>query len=165
MLTDRQQDQTYEGRPLARPDEELTDQGLTFDVVTLLGRRNVLRAFGLGATALGLAACGATGSSSSGSSSSSSSASSGGEIPDETAGPYPGDGSNGTDVLEESGIVRSDIRSSFGDASATAEGVPLTIELVIKDLANAGAAFAEVAVYVWHCNREGSYSLYSDGIT
>ena len=37
-----------------------------------------------------------------------------GEIPEETAGPYPGDGSNGVNVLSESGIVRSDITSSFG---------------------------------------------------
>ena len=44
------------------------------------------------------------------------------EIPDETAGPYPGDGSNGPDVLEESGIVRSDIRSSFGDSTTHGRG-------------------------------------------
>ena len=68
-------------------------------------------------------------------------------------------------MLEQSGIVRSDIRSSFGDASGTAEGVPMTLELHLKDLANGGAAFAGVAVYVWHCDREGGYSLYSDGIT
>jgi protocatechuate 3,4-dioxygenase beta subunit len=88
-----------------------------------------------------------------------------GEIPDETAGPYPGDGSNGPDVLEQSGVVRSDIRSSFDGASGTAEGVPMTLELVIKDLANGRAAFAGVAVYVWHCDRDGDYSLYSEGIT
>ena len=164
MSTDRQQDLTYEGRPLARPEEELTDQGLTFDVTTLLSRRNILRGMGLSATVFGLAACGATRSSSSSSSGSSAVASSG-EIPDETAGPYPGDGSNGPDVLEQSGIVRSDIRSSFGDAGGTAEGVPLTIELAIKDLTKDAAAFAGVAVYVWHCNREGGYSLYSNGIT
>ena len=35
-----------------------------------------------------------------------------GEIPEETAGPYPGDGSNGVNVLSESGIVRSDITTS-----------------------------------------------------
>ena len=91
-------------------------------------------------------------------------AASGGEIPDETAGPYPGDGSNGPDVLEESGIVRSDIRSSFGDASGTAEGVPMTLELALSDLANGGSAFAGVAVYVWHCDREGRYSMYSEGV-
>ncbi len=51
-----------------------------------------------------------------------------GEIPEETAGPYPGDGSNGPNVLTESGIVRSDITSSFGSASGVAEGVPLTVQ-------------------------------------
>ena len=40
-------------------------------------------------------------------------------IPSETAGPYPGDGTNTNssgvvNVLTLSGIVRSDIRSSFG---------------------------------------------------
>jgi protocatechuate 3,4-dioxygenase beta subunit len=48
-------------------------------------------------------------------------------IPGETAGPYPGDGSAGPNVLTESGVVRDDIRSSFGDSSGTAEGVPLTV--------------------------------------
>ena len=43
-----------------------------------------------------------------------------GEIPEETAGPYPGDGSNDVDVLTETGIVRSDITS----ASATPSGSP-----------------------------------------
>ncbi|BAL87407.1 putative dioxygenase [Actinoplanes missouriensis 431] len=154
---------TYQGRRLPNPDEEVFDQGLGFDLGTLLGRRQVLRAFGVGAAAFGLAACG-TESSDSASPASSSSTSSG-EIPDETAGPYPGDGSNGPDVLEQSGIVRSDIRSSFGDSTTTAEGVPMTLELQIKDLANGGPAFAGVAVYVWHCDRSGGYSMYSDGLT
>jgi protocatechuate 3,4-dioxygenase beta subunit len=126
----------------------------------------MLRALGLGAAAVGLAACGGGGaaSGSSGSATTSASATSG-EIPDETAGPYPGDGSNGPDVLEQSGIVRSDIRSSFGTAGGTAQGVPMQLELVIKDLANGGGGFEGVAVYVWHCDREGRYSLYSEGIT
>jgi protocatechuate 3,4-dioxygenase beta subunit len=68
-------------------------------------------------------------------------------------------------VLEQSGVVRSDIRSSIGDASGTAEGVPMTLELNVRDLANGGSAFAGVAVYVWHCDREGRYSMYSDGVT
>ena len=164
-MTERPQPLTYQGRPFDRPDEELTDQGLSFDVVTLLSRRNLLRGLGLGAVAIGAAACGVDSSSPASSSSTASATAASGEIPDETAGPYPGDGSNGPDVLEQSGIVRSDIRSSFGDATGTAEGVPMTLKLTIKDLANAGAAFAGVAVYVWHCNRDGGYSLYSDGIT
>lgn len=161
---------TYEGRPLARPDEEVVDQGLGFDVGTLMGRRQVLRALGLGVTTLGLAAC-RSGSGSSPSTSSSTATATAtttaasGEIPDETAGPYPGDGSNGPNVLLQSGIVRSDIRSSFGAASGTAEGVPMTLELTIQDLTNGGRPFAGAAVYVWHCDREGRYSLYSDGIT
>jgi protocatechuate 3,4-dioxygenase beta subunit len=165
-----QHDQTprFEGRALPRPDEELVDQGLRFDVDTLLSRRRMLAFLGIGTATLGLAACGAGSSSSTASSSSSSSAAAAGtgtEIPDETAGPYPGDGSNGPDVLEQSGIVRSDIRSSFGEMSGTAEGVPMTLELTIADLANGGIPFAGVAVYVWHCTREGGYSLYSDGVT
>jgi len=157
----------YQGRPLARPDEELADQGLGFDLGTLMARRQVLRAFGLGAATLGLAACDSGPGSPAASSSASPAGTTGatGEIPDETAGPYPGDGSNGPDVLEQSGVVRSDLRFSFGDATGTAEGVPMTLELTVLDVANGGAPFAGTAVYVWHCDREGRYSLYSEGAT
>ncbi|HEX8487841.1 MAG TPA: intradiol ring-cleavage dioxygenase [Propionibacteriaceae bacterium] len=156
------QQTTYEGRALARPDEELTDQGLGFDIATIVSRRRLLRAFGLGAAAVGLAACS---SNATPDTVSAPAASTTGEIPEETAGPFPGDGSNGPDLLEQSGVVRSDVRSSFGDATGTAEGVPMTLELLVTDLANGGQPFAGVAVYVWHCTREGGYSLYSEGIT
>jgi protocatechuate 3,4-dioxygenase beta subunit len=155
---------TYEGRPLVRPDEEVVDQGLGFDVTTLMSRRRMLRALGLGAATVGLAACASTTTSSTGSTTTAASSTSSGEIPDETAGPYPGDGSNGPNVLSESGIVRSDIRSSFGGSSGTAGGVPMNLELVISDLANGGVPFAGAAVYVWHCDREGRYSMYSSGV-
>ena len=85
-------------------------------------------------------------------------------IPEETGGPYPGDGTNGPNVLVESGIVRQDIRSSFGGYSGTAEGVPLTVDLTIVT-ASTGAPLAGAAVYLWHCDREGRYSLYSSGAT
>ena len=165
---------TYRGRPLPRPEEDVEDQGAGFDIATLVDRRRALSIFGLGAAGLGLAACGTTTSASSTSTSTASSSTSAStaaaadvtvEIPDETAGPYPGDGSNGPDVLEESGIVRSDITSSFGGASGTAEGVPMTLALTITDLANGGSPFEGVAVYVWHCDREGRYSMYSNGVT
>jgi len=105
---------TYEGRPLVRPDDEIVDQGLGFDVDTLMGRRRMLRTLGLGVAAIGLAACGGnavsgptssaaatSGSAPSGSSTTSAASSSApasssssaaaaavsGEIPDETAGP------------------------------------------------------------------------------
>ena len=89
-----------------------------------------------------------------------------GEIPEETAGPFPGDGSNGVNVLSESGIVRSDLTSSFGSGSAVAEGVPVTVKLTVYDLNGTDVTpLAGAAVYLWHCDREGRYSMYSDGVT
>ncbi len=89
-----------------------------------------------------------------------------GEIPEETAGPYPGDGSNGPNVLTESGIVRSDITTSFGSASGVADGVPTKVRLRIYDLSGDDiTALAGAAIYLWHCDREGRYSMYSDGVT
>jgi hypothetical protein len=131
MSTDQHHEgTTYEGRALARPEEELADQGFGFDVVTLMNRRRLLRTLGLGAAALSLAAC--TNGNTSGSAGSpsafapagaaGSSAAASGEIPDETAGPYPGDGSNGPDVLEQSGIVRSDIRPASAARPAPPRG-------------------------------------------
>lgn len=151
---------SYEGRPLPRPDDEIVDQGLGFDLATLVTRRRVLTTVGATGLLAGLSACGTAGTAAS------PTTTAGGltEIPDETAGPYPGDGSNGPDVLEESGIVRSDLRSSFGGATGTAEGVPMTLELTILNLAENAAAFSGVAVYVWHCDRDGNYSMYSQGL-
>lgn len=86
-----------------------------------------------------------------------------GRIPEETAGPYPGDGTNGPNALSQSGIVRTDIRRSVGSGSATADGVPLTIELTIVD-ADTGKVLRDAAVYLWHCDRIGRYSMYSSGV-
>jgi protocatechuate 3,4-dioxygenase beta subunit len=83
------------------------------------------------------------------------------KIPEETAGPYPGDGSNGPNALTTSGIVRSDITTSFGSLSGTAAGVPLTIKLKLVDTSNACATVAGYAVYLWHCDQNGLYSLYT----
>ncbi len=88
-----------------------------------------------------------------------------GEIPEETAGPFPGDGSNGVNVLSESGIVRSDLTSSFGSASGVAEGVPVTVNLKVYDLNGSDITpFAGAAVYLWHCTNDGNYSLYSEAV-
>jgi protocatechuate 3,4-dioxygenase beta subunit len=86
-------------------------------------------------------------------------------IDGETAGPYPGDGSNGPNVLTESGVVRSDITTSFGSMSGTADGTPLGIQFTVLDVSNGCAPYAGAAVYVWHCDRDGGYSLYSSGLT
>jgi protocatechuate 3,4-dioxygenase beta subunit len=83
-------------------------------------------------------------------------------IPEETAGPYPADGSNGPNVLTESGVVRSDIRSSFGSSSGTAEGILTTIAFTVVD-ADGDVPLPGAAVYAWHCDREGRYSIYSEG--
>ena len=61
-------------------------------------------------------------------------------------------------------MVRSDIRPSFGKYSGTAGGVPLKILLELVH-AGTGAAYSGAAVYLWHCDREGRYSLYSNGAT
>jgi protocatechuate 3,4-dioxygenase beta subunit len=88
-----------------------------------------------------------------------------GEIPEETAGPYPGDGSNGANVLTESGVGRSDLTSSFGDAAGVAEGVPVTVKLKVYDLNGEDvAALSGAAVYLWHCDRDGNYSMYSEAV-
>jgi protocatechuate 3,4-dioxygenase beta subunit len=135
-------------------------------------RRNLLKLLA-GAGALTLVSCASSSRSAStsttnaGTTNAGTTASGGNDtpIPEETAGPFPGDGSNGPDVLSEPGVVRRDITSSIGSASGVAEGVPTTIKLTILDTGNASAALAGAAVYVWHCDREGRYSMYSDGAT
>ena len=144
------------------------DKGLRFDMQTM-SRRRLLGVLGGAGALAALGAC-ATDSSTSTASTATSTATTTSastasltEVESETAGPYPADGSNGPDVRTLDGIVRKDIRSSFGDSSGTAEGVPLEFSLVVKDLD--GAAVTGAAVYAWHCDRDGNYSLYSDGIT
>ncbi len=158
-----------------------------------LERRRVLQLGVVGIGAL-LASCsGAAKGSSSGASSSVCVT----EIPEETAGPYPADGSagfggpdgdptgtppgggpgarppgdsppssvsaaqtGGVNVLTRSGIVRSDLKTSLGTGN-TAAGVPTTLTLQLVNSAGACAPLAGYAIYVWHCNRDGEYSLYS----
>lgn len=168
----------YEGRLLVRPDDEVVDQGAGFDIRTLVTRRTVLGLVGLGAGSVVLAACSAAGSSitptatasgaaaatatPSATASSSAAALATAEIPDETNGPYPADGSNGVNILEESGIVRSDITSSL-DGGTTVDGVPLSLTFTLSDLALGNVPFAGVAVYAWQCDAQGLYSMYSAG--
>jgi protocatechuate 3,4-dioxygenase beta subunit len=64
-------------------------------------------------------------------------------------------------VLTESGIVRSDITASVGGAGGVADGVPLTVTLALVDVATK-TALAGAAVYAWHCDAAGNYSMYSD---
>lgn len=85
--------------------------------------------------------------------------------PRETAGPYPADGSNrahGTlaNVLDKSGIVRADMRPSLSEGQPAAEGVPFDLALDVVDAGAACAPLAGHAVYLWHCDAAGRYSIY-----
>lgn len=164
------------------------DRGLQYDLERIAAIRERRRVLGLmlsGSAAVLLAACGGDGGStaastsssgSSGSDSSGSGSSSGSSdtssciaSPSETAGPYPSDGSNTvngmvSNVLSQSGVVRSDIRSSFDISGNTAPGVPLALTLSLVNSNNLCAPLSGYAVYLWHCTRDGAYSLYSSGV-
>jgi protocatechuate 3,4-dioxygenase beta subunit len=86
--------------------------------------------------------------------------------PTETAGPYPADGTNTasgstSNALTASGIVRSDIRSSFIGTTTVATGVQIVLTLTLVNVNASCAPLAGYAVYLWHCDRNGNYSLYS----
>lgn len=168
----------------------MEDHGLVADLEAIMAlkasRRKSLRWLALGsfgAAGLPLLGCGggvdatmssssssSSSTTSSGSSSSGTSSSSCPVIPEETAGPYPGDGTNSNgsgivNVLTLSGVVRKDIRSSFNGATAVADGVPLTIKLKINNANASCCAAGGFSVYLWHCDKDGNYSLYSSGVT
>ncbi len=133
------------------------DLGLTGHV---MGRRRLLQ-LALGAGALSLLGCSSVTGEDSGTDGQNAACS---LTPEETQGPYPGDGSNGPSVLNQTGVVRSDIRSSFAGLTGTAAGIPLSVVLTVVNSATC-APIAGRAVYIWHCDREGRYSLYSSGAT
>lgn len=139
------------------------DRGLAHDM-RLLTRRRALFTFGA-AGAAALAACSTKTDEAATTSATSTATECSTAAPEETAGPYPGDGSNGPNVLIESGIVRQDIRSSFGAYTGTAAGVPTTISLTLCDLTKSCAVGTGLAVYVWHCDRDGEYALYGRNTT
>lgn len=171
------------------------DRGLAHDLKTIsergLNRRRALAFLTTAGTAAVVAGCGGDGSgtttsstssgtssSTSSGSSTSSSSSSGGTstsgtcIADasETNGPYPADGTNTSsgatsNVLTVSGIVRSDIRSSFISSTTVATGVLLTLTLTLVDVNNSCTPISGAAIYIWHCDAQGLYSLYSSGVT
>ena len=83
----------------------------------------------------------------------------GDEIPDEAAGPFPADGTNGPNMLDEDDILRSDITTSIGGSTGRAEGIPLKYELSIVDAAT-GSPMPGMALYLWTCDAPGRYSIY-----
>ncbi|MGS5090046.1 dioxygenase family protein [Hydrogenophaga sp. A37] len=151
--------------------------GLSHDLDTLIRqqaqRRQALRWLSGAAlfttTPLALLACGGGDVEDSETSAVSASGGSCSTIPSETAGPYPADGSSASgqrlNALALSGIVRSDIRSSIAGADGTALGVPLTVQLTLVDASTSCLPLEGLAVYLWHCTRDGGYSMYSGGHT
>lgn len=85
--------------------------------------------------------------------------------PQETGGPYPADGTNTSsgstsNVLTSTGIVRSDIRASFLTTTTVATGIAMTFTITVVNVNATCAPLAGYAVYLWHCDRSGNYSLY-----
>ncbi|NMD25607.1 MAG: hypothetical protein GYA65_15650 [Actinobacteria bacterium] len=157
------------------------DRGLAVDLGRLMERRNALKVFaGAGALAV-LAACGSDAAGSAASTAGSAPADTTittaapattatttaavatctTVVPEETAGPYPGDGSNGPDILTEPDVVRSDITTSIGSFTGTAEGVPTSISLTVLDSSNGCSPLVAGAVYLWHADQLGHYSMYT----
>ena len=149
-------------------------------LATRSGRRQSLRWLLASAAAVPLVSCGgggsggtsvaATESSTTGSTTTTTTTGTCAVIPEETGGPYPGDGtnSNGSGIanaLALSGIVRSDIRTSVAPGSATAAGIPTTLKLQIVNVGASCASALGAAVYLWHCDRDGNYSMYASGLT
>lgn len=126
------------------------DRGLSHDLPRLLSRRGALGLLG----AMSLATIAGV----------SPAFAASGEIPEETAGPFPADGSNGKNVLNQSGVVRSNIRPSFGSSTTVAKGIPLTLTMRIVDFSNDSKPLKGAAVYLWHCDRDGNYSMYSPAV-
>lgn len=143
------------------------DHGLSRDLAVILARRRMLQLTGAAATGALLSACGfgPSGHSEPNRTAEGADGSTCIKDPAETNGPYPADGSNARNgatlnVLAQSGIARSDLRTSFAGMTAVAQGAQLDLVLTLIDVANACVPLATHVVYVWHCDAGGKYSLY-----
>ena len=89
--------------------------------------------------------------------------------PEETGGPFPADGSNDNgdgeeaNVLDDVEVVRSDITASL-DGSGVQPGVPMTLNITVADASTGCVPMPGAAVYIWHANRDGEYSVYNVGM-
>ncbi|HEY0650859.1 intradiol ring-cleavage dioxygenase [Phenylobacterium sp.] len=152
------------------------DRGLIFDLQAL-ERRRLLGLMAAGGGAMLLSACGGSDSGATSTTTTTTATTMGttgtgttgstscGTTPTETNGPYPADGSNmangaPSNVLTTSGVVRSDIRGSFAGLSGTAAGVPVGLTVNLVNVNSACAALADYAIYLWHADANGQYSVY-----
>ncbi|MEO7578378.1 MAG: intradiol ring-cleavage dioxygenase [Massilia sp.] len=83
----------------------------------------------------------------------------------ETNGPYPADGTNTasgstSNVLTLASAVRSDIRASFLGTSTVAAGTRVDLTIRLVNAQGSCAGLAGRAIYLWHCDALGRYSLY-----
>ena len=60
--------------------------------------------------------------------------------------------------------MRRDIRRSFGSSTTKAPGQRFEFKLRLVDTEDL-SPLVGYAVYAWHCNRDGAYSMYGTGIT
>ena len=127
----------------------------------LINRRAAIGLVGAGLTAV-VAACGGS------STGSTATTAAGGNdtsptTPQESAGPFPSDGSNDNgagataDILHDPRVFRSDIRADL-DGRNVQDGEPLSLEITVVDAA--GKPLNGAALYVWHCNKDGAFSGY-----
>lgn len=84
----------------------------------------------------------------------------------ETAGPFPADGSNNahgtlSNVLENGGVVRRDLRSDLGQTGEPVPGERLELTLRLENVNDSCKPLEGYAVYLWHCDAEGNYSIYN----
>lgn len=144
------------------------DEGLARDLPRLMGRRGVmLTLLGLGTAGIVIAKTGPGAPPMQGEANVFGSGADGAQClktPTETNGPYPADGSNSrdgqvVDVLRQQGVIRDDLRSSFGGMTGTAEGIALTLTIRLQGI-DGCKPLAGHAIYLWHANAQGKYSLY-----
>lgn len=131
-------------------DHHAHDLGFAHDLPMMLGRRRLLALMG------GVGLVGLTGGAAA--------ALECVALPWETAGPYPADGSNVkngqvVNALTQEGVIRSDLRTSFGALTPVADGLQLDIELTLLN-ADGCTPLEGHAIYLWHCDTIGQYSLY-----
>lgn len=84
--------------------------------------------------------------------------------------PYPAEtplnpGPTLANIWLNQGILRQDIRRGFAGFAGNAEGVPMTLSLTLRNIKKDFAAAQHYAVYVWHADAAGEYSVFNMSTT
>ncbi len=61
----------------------------------------------------------------------------------------------------DAGLIRSNITTGFNSVSGAARGVPMDLHLSFHDIHHPGHAMAGRAIYVWHADAAGQYSVFN----